>query len=295
MSGPPSGSSRAGQCGDGVLPGQQHRRRRPGRDGRARSGGGALIVDWDVHHGNGTQALFWEDPQVGFFSIHRWPFYPGTGLAGETGSGAGLGTTLNRPIEFGTSRKAYLDAFRSGLETLAARMRPQLVLVSAGFDSHRDDPIGSLGLEVEDFAELTASVVDIANEFAGGRLVSVLEGDTTRRSWRDASNCTCAGCSRPTCADRLPLLGARRCTAGAGAVRRSCRGRKNCRHRPPRGARETARRICRRRRCVSFCGLRRNDATIRQLRRACAVVRLACSVTFAAARRRDRERLRGGF
>jgi acetoin utilization deacetylase AcuC-like enzyme len=135
-----------------------------------------LIVDWDVHHGNGTQDTFWADPRVGFLSIHRWPFYPGTGAADETGTGPGLGTTVNVPVEFGTSRRAYFDLFRRGLDELAGRMRPQLVLVSAGFDAHRDDPIGSLGLEIEDFAELTQLVRAVAEEHAEGRLVSMLEG-----------------------------------------------------------------------------------------------------------------------
>jgi acetoin utilization deacetylase AcuC-like enzyme len=135
-----------------------------------------LIVDWDVHHGNGTQEMFYADGRVGFFSVHRWPFYPGTGAEDETGTGAGLGATCNLPIEFGTPRDAYREKFRSELEKFAARMRPQLVLVSAGFDSHREDPIGSLGLEVEDFAELTRYVLDVAKVHAGGRVVSLLEG-----------------------------------------------------------------------------------------------------------------------
>ncbi|MFO0897762.1 MAG: histone deacetylase [Pirellulales bacterium] len=135
-----------------------------------------LIVDWDVHHGNGTQDAFWEDPQVGFFSIHRWPFYPGSGAASETGAGKGLGTTLNVPVEFGTPRAQFFSLFERGLNELAGRMKPQLVLVSAGFDAHRDDPIGSLELETEDFAELTRIVLDVAKEHAGGRVVSLLEG-----------------------------------------------------------------------------------------------------------------------
>ncbi len=135
-----------------------------------------LIVDWDVHHGNGTQDLFYADGRVGFFSIHRWPFYPGTGAADETGTADGLGTTRNLPIAFGTQRAAYHDAFRGELEDFAARIRPQLVLVSAGFDSHREDPIGSLGLEVEDFAELTKIVADVAAVHSAGRIVSLLEG-----------------------------------------------------------------------------------------------------------------------
>jgi acetoin utilization deacetylase AcuC-like enzyme len=135
-----------------------------------------LVVDWDVHHGNGTQDTFYADGRVGYFSAHRWPFYPGSGAADETGIGAGLGATRNLPLEFGTPRATYRDRFRRELEDFAARIRPQLVLVSAGFDAHRDDPIGSLGLEVEDFAELTQMVLDVASVHAGGRVVSLLEG-----------------------------------------------------------------------------------------------------------------------
>ncbi len=135
-----------------------------------------LIVDWDVHHGNGTQDMFWTDEQVGFLSIHRWPFYPGSGKGDETGSGQGLGTTRNLPIEYGTSRADYLAQFANELADFASRVKPQLVLVSAGFDAHRQDPIGSLQLETEDFAELTQMVKQIAGEHAGGRLISVLEG-----------------------------------------------------------------------------------------------------------------------
>jgi acetoin utilization deacetylase AcuC-like enzyme len=135
-----------------------------------------LVVDWDVHHGNGTQASFWADPRVGFLSIHRWPFYPGTGWKDETGTGDALGTTLNLPIDFGTPRSEYLRALRDELERFAARLRPQLVIVSAGFDAHAEDPVGSLGLEIEDFEPLTDAVLAIADTYADGRLVSVLEG-----------------------------------------------------------------------------------------------------------------------
>jgi acetoin utilization deacetylase AcuC-like enzyme len=135
-----------------------------------------MVIDWDVHHGNGTQDAFWTDPRVGFFSIHRWPFYPGSGARDETGGGPGLGTTLNVPVEFGTSRNDYLAQFRLAAEDFADRFRPQLVIISAGFDSHRDDPVGSLGLESEDFETLSQIVLEIANVHAGGRVVSVLEG-----------------------------------------------------------------------------------------------------------------------
>ncbi len=135
-----------------------------------------LIVDWDVHHGNASQEAFYDDPRVGYFSIHRWPFYPGTGDAAETGAGDGLGTTLNALVEFGTPLRIYHDRFSASLETISARIQPQLVLVSAGFDSHRDDPIGSLGLDFEDFARLTTQIRQVADQYAQGRLVSVLEG-----------------------------------------------------------------------------------------------------------------------
>jgi acetoin utilization deacetylase AcuC-like enzyme len=137
-----------------------------------------LIVDWDVHHGNGTQDIFYEDPEVMFFSIHRFGmgFYPGTGDANETGKGKGLGYTLNVPVKFGTPRKDYQGKFRNALEKAADKIKPELVLVSAGFDAHAKDPIGSLGLEAEDFVTLTKEVLEVAKTHAKGRLVSCLEG-----------------------------------------------------------------------------------------------------------------------
>jgi acetoin utilization deacetylase AcuC-like enzyme len=135
-----------------------------------------LIVDWDVHHGNGTQDIFYADPDVFFFSIHRYPFYPGTGSKDETGTGRGLGYKLNVPVRFGTSGKQYHESFNAALATAADKIKPELVLISAGFDAHAQDPIGSLGLEVEDFATLSKAVVDVARTHATGRLVSCLEG-----------------------------------------------------------------------------------------------------------------------
>ena len=137
-----------------------------------------LIVDWDVHHGNGTQDIFYEEPRVMFYSIHRYGhgFYPGTGAAEETGRGPGLGFTLNAPTRYGTPRPEYHTRFAAALEKAADKIKPELVLVSAGFDAHRDDPIGSLGLHTEDFGMLTRRVLDIAKAHAAGRLVSCLEG-----------------------------------------------------------------------------------------------------------------------
>jgi acetoin utilization deacetylase AcuC-like enzyme len=137
-----------------------------------------LIVDWDVHHGNGTQDIFYEDPEVAFFSIHRFGqgFYPGTGDKDEIGRGKGEGFTFNEPVRYGTSRKDYHSRFTSMLEKAADKIKPELVLLSAGFDAHKDDPIGSLGLETEDFAVLTRQVLAVAKTHAKGRLVSCLEG-----------------------------------------------------------------------------------------------------------------------
>ena len=135
-----------------------------------------MIIDFDVHHGNGTQEIFYRSDRVGFLSIHRYPFYPGTGSRDETGSGPGLGYTVNIPLPYGTPRSRYLAAFRAGLETLADRTKPELILVSAGFDAHAQDPVGDLGLEVEDFETITREIVSVAETHAQGRILSVLEG-----------------------------------------------------------------------------------------------------------------------
>ncbi len=135
-----------------------------------------LIVDWDVHHGNGTQEMFYDDGRVGFLSLHRSPFYPGTGAKDETGTGRGLGMIKNVPLAFGISRADYLASFRHALEAHADKVRPELIILSAGFDAHAEDPVGSLGLEVEDFDAMTREVLDVAETHAGGRIVSVMEG-----------------------------------------------------------------------------------------------------------------------
>ncbi len=135
-----------------------------------------LIVDFDVHHGNGTQEIFYESDRVGFLSIHRYPFYPGTGVRDETGAGPGLGNTVNIPLPHGTPMKEYHAAFRSALEKLADRLRPELILISAGFDAHAEDPVGDLGLQIEDFEILTREIVAVAKAHAAGRIVSMLEG-----------------------------------------------------------------------------------------------------------------------
>lgn len=135
-----------------------------------------LIVDWDVHHGNGTQETFYEDASVLFFDTHQSPLYPGSGHADETGRNAGEGFTINCPFPAGAGRREIVGAFRDRLVPAADRFRPQLVLVSAGFDSRVGDPLGRFTLTDADFAELTAIVREIADRHAGGRIVSTLEG-----------------------------------------------------------------------------------------------------------------------
>jgi acetoin utilization deacetylase AcuC-like enzyme len=135
-----------------------------------------LIIDWDVHHGNGTQDIFYEDGSVLVFNAHQWPLYPGTGAADETGAGAGLGTNFNYPLPAGSGRKEFFELFDWKLRPAADAFRPELVLVSAGFDSRHGDPLGNLALTDEDFAGLTQRILAIARDHAGGRLVSALEG-----------------------------------------------------------------------------------------------------------------------
>lgn len=135
-----------------------------------------LIADWDVHHGNGTQDIFYEDPAVLFFSTHQSPWYPGTGMASETGAGAGRKTTINCPFPAGSGRDEVLGAFRSQLLPVADAFRPDLVLVSAGFDSRIGDPLGRFRLADSDFAEMTSLLREVADKHAQGRLVSALEG-----------------------------------------------------------------------------------------------------------------------
>lgn len=148
--------------------------------------GRILIVDWDVHHGNGTQDIFYDDGDVVFFSIHRFPFYPGSGDSDETGTGAGLGATFNAPISFGTSRKKYFETFEAMLSKAVQRANPELILISAGFDAHREDPIGSLGLETEDFGRLTKIIKEVAEAECGGRIVSLLEGGYNPQALADS-------------------------------------------------------------------------------------------------------------
>ncbi|HMU34405.1 MAG TPA: histone deacetylase [Pyrinomonadaceae bacterium] len=134
------------------------------------------VIDWDVHHGNGTQGIFYDDPSVFFFSMHQYPWYPGTGSRGETGVGRGLGATLNIPLRAETNAIDQRGAFEAAIEEISRKLTPDLIFISAGFDAHLFDPLGQLRLEDEDFAAMTAVVRDWADDACEGRVVSVLEG-----------------------------------------------------------------------------------------------------------------------
>jgi acetoin utilization deacetylase AcuC-like enzyme len=134
------------------------------------------ILDWDVHHGNGTQGIFYDDPSVYFFSSHQYPWYPGTGTRGEKGTGRGLGYTLNLPLRAATPAVEQKRAFESALEDMAASFSPDLIIISAGFDSHIGDPLGQLLLNDKDFVDMTRAVKDWAASSCNGRIVSCLEG-----------------------------------------------------------------------------------------------------------------------
>ena len=134
------------------------------------------IVDWDVHHGNGTQEIFYDDPTVLYISTHQYPLWPGTGTRNEQGSGPGKGFTLNIPMPPGTGESEYLTAFQKEIVPMLDSFRPELILISAGFDAHRDDPLASIDLTEETFGTLTAIIQERAKFNCGGRLVSLLEG-----------------------------------------------------------------------------------------------------------------------
>lgn len=135
-----------------------------------------MIIDYDVHHGNGTQDAFYADPRVLYFSTHQAPFYPGTGLSGERGEGAGLGTTVNVPLPATTEYHIYDAVFRQVMSPIADRFQPQLILVSAGFDAHWSDPLGQMCLSTAAFAELNKVILNLADLLCDGRVIMVQEG-----------------------------------------------------------------------------------------------------------------------
>jgi len=143
-----------------------------------------LIVDWDVHHGNGTQALVENEPDIHFVSMHQWPWYPGTGAAEDRGP---HGTVWNLPLSPGLPRKEYIESLERGIDEATKGFTPDLILISAGFDSLAGDPLGGFTLEVDDFEALTRSLVSRAESWCGGRIVSALEGGYAPERVADAA------------------------------------------------------------------------------------------------------------
>jgi acetoin utilization deacetylase AcuC-like enzyme len=134
------------------------------------------ILDWDVHHGNGTQDIFYSDDSVLFFSTHQWPLYPGTGAADERGEGNGEGLTINCPFPAGSGREEIVGAFEQRFIPAANEFKPEMLFISAGFDSRIGDPLGQFTLSDQDFADLTRMMLDVAARHCRDRVVSVLEG-----------------------------------------------------------------------------------------------------------------------
>jgi acetoin utilization deacetylase AcuC-like enzyme len=134
------------------------------------------IIDFDVHHGNGTQDMFYGDEDVLYCSLHKWPFYPGTGSSDETGRGKGQGKTVNVPLPSGTGQAGYLDALADIVLPAVREHRPAIIFLSAGFDAHEADPIGGMDLNEDSFDELTGAIVETAREVCDGKIVSALEG-----------------------------------------------------------------------------------------------------------------------
>jgi acetoin utilization deacetylase AcuC-like enzyme len=136
----------------------------------------ALIIDWDVHHGNGTEAIFYTDPDVFYLSMHQSPHYPGTGVASDRGRGPGEGTTLNLPVPPGWPPKRYVDQLLEGIATALSTFTPDILFISSGFDAAYGDPLAGLTLAPADYHELTSRILEQAASLCAGRVVSVLEG-----------------------------------------------------------------------------------------------------------------------
>jgi len=145
-----------------------------------------LVVDWDLHHGNGTQHSFEEDPSILYFSTHQYPYYPGTGSLTEVGKGKGEGFTVNVPLSMGYGDGEYLGMFEKILRPVTLEFNPEMILVSAGFDIYMEDPLGGMNVTPDGFAGLTQSIMQMANECCGGRVVITLEGGYNLQGLRDS-------------------------------------------------------------------------------------------------------------
>jgi acetoin utilization deacetylase AcuC-like enzyme len=161
---------------------------------RSRGCARVAIVDYDVHHGNGTQWIFYEDPTVLFVSSHQYPFYPGTGAASEKGRGEGHGFTLNIPLDAGAKDDEIERKYAAQVIPAVRNFKPDLLLISAGFDAHEMDPLGQLRMTTEGFGRLTKTLIDLANEVCEGRVVLVTEGGYDLKALSDSLNAVIAAC-----------------------------------------------------------------------------------------------------
>jgi acetoin utilization deacetylase AcuC-like enzyme len=171
--------------------------------------GRILIVDWDVHHGNGTQHSFEEDPSVLYFSTHQYPYYPGTGSAGEVGRGRGEGTTVNVPLPAGCGDAEYVGALARVLGPVARSFRPEMILVSCGFDAHREDPLGGMEVSEAGFSAMAHCVRALADEMCAGRLVCVLEGGYSAAGLHEGTRALLGALLAPTPAPPPPAAAAK--------------------------------------------------------------------------------------
>jgi acetoin utilization deacetylase AcuC-like enzyme len=156
-----------------------------------------LVVDWDVHHGNGTQHSFYDDPDVMYVSLHQFPFYPGTGNFDEIGTGGGAGYTVNLPMRAGWGPDEYAAAFRDVVVPVALRFDPDFVLVSAGFDAHRDDPLAMMSLDAGAFASMTDALVGVADQCCAGNLALLLEGGYSLAALSESVDAVLARLAQP--------------------------------------------------------------------------------------------------
>jgi acetoin utilization deacetylase AcuC-like enzyme len=144
-----------------------------------------VIIDWDLHHGNGTQKAFYDDKNIFYISLHQFPYYPGTGSKQETGEGDGKGFILNIPMDAGSGDKEYSKAFEKVIIPAIKKYSPEMIFISAGFDAHEDDHLGGINLTTEFFGEMTSMLTDSADDCCDGRMVSVLEGGYNLAALRD--------------------------------------------------------------------------------------------------------------
>src|SRR5262245_1821503 len=186
---------------------------------RARGLARVAIVDFDVHHGNGTQWSFYGDPSVLFVSSHQFPYYPGTGAANETGTGEGTGFTVNLPLPAGATDADYERVYAAIVWPILKAFNPELILVSAGFDAYKDDPLAGMRLEADCFGWLTARIVAIADECCNGRVVAVTEGGYHLKGIADSLRSVIAALNDEPVAPELPGAGAPRGDATVAAVK----------------------------------------------------------------------------